>query len=182
MSDDLERLSNIRMPRFSWDYEDLSEAAHWFLMARAYLDCSVQLLSQMVNEKFNSSFHHAQVVVALFNHAVELFLKAGIVQAGHVFGHNHHLQELYNQFKNLYPGKKYEFEGDIVSAVRRSAATPNNQYARYPTDVFGRPWQEYTHIELVTWYKQLCLFVKDFDRLEPLLKQRYSQGSKKSEV
>jgi hypothetical protein len=50
MSNDLEELDGINMPRFSWDYEDLSEAEHWFLLAKAYLDCSQHLLSQMIKE------------------------------------------------------------------------------------------------------------------------------------
>ena len=175
MSDDFEEIDNYGMPRFSWDYEDLSEAEQWFLMARAYLDCSKQLISQMTKEEFESSFYHAKAVVALFNHALELFLKGGIIQVNKPIANTHNLQELYNQFRNLYPGKNFEFEGDIVNAVRSTTVTPYNQYARYPTDLGGQTWQTYTHIELVTWYNQIRRFARDFERLEPLLKQRYHQ-------
>jgi len=34
---------------------------------------------------------------------------------------------------------------------------------------------------LVTWYKQVCLFKNDFERLEVLLKQRYPNASKRTE-
>jgi hypothetical protein len=43
MSDDFEEIDNYSMPRFSWDYEDLSAAEQWFLMAHAHLDRSRQL-------------------------------------------------------------------------------------------------------------------------------------------
>ena len=182
MTDNSEKVNdNVRMSRYSWDYEGLGEAVHWFLMAKAYLDCSIHLFSEMMDKKLKSSFHHAKVATMLFEHSIELFLKAGIVQAGQEVGKSHNLQELYNQFRKLYPGKKHQFEGDIVSAVRQISITPYNVYTRYPTDNFGQLWPGNTHIDLVIWYKQLCLFVKDFERLEPLLKERYPQGSKKTE-
>lgn len=181
MSDDLDNLDGISIPRFSWDYEDLSESEHWFLLAKAYLDCSQHLLAQMIKEMLDSSFFHAKVAVALFNQALELFLKGGIVQAGKDVNVSHDLQQLYNHFKNLYPGKKYEFEGDVSNAVRPSPLTPYNEFARYPVDHTGLPWQGNTHIELTTWYKQVCLFINDFERLEVLLKQRYPNASKRTD-
>ena len=176
MVTDPESLKDLRMPRYSWDYEDLSAADHWFRMAKANLQCCIHLLSEMIDAKLDSSFHHAKVVVALFDHAVELFLKAGVVHAGQTCSNTHELQELYNRFRNLYPGKQFEFESEITSVVRPGPTTPHNQYARYPTDISGRPWQGHTHIDLVLWCMQLRRFDEDFRRLEPLMKQRYAQG------
>jgi HEPN domain-containing protein len=130
----------------------------------------------MINDESESSFHHAKVVVALFDHALELFLKGAIIQANKPIGNTHHLQELYNQFRNLYSGKIFEFEGDITNAVRNATITPYNQYARYPTDLGGKTSQMHTHIELVTWYRQIRRFARDLERLEPLLKQRYPKS------
>jgi hypothetical protein len=47
---------NLRMPVFSWDYEDLGEADHWFLMARAYFDSSYYLFAEMIKEKYERGF------------------------------------------------------------------------------------------------------------------------------
>jgi len=179
MNIDPQTLKNISMPRYSWDYEDLSEADHWFCMAKANLHCSIHLLSEMIAEKLDSSFHYAKVAVALFEHSIELFLKAGIAQASQTCDNTHELQVLYNRFKNLYPGNRYEFEGEIVSVVRPAPSATHNQYARYPTDISGQPWQGHTHIDLVLWYTQLRRFDQDFRRLEPLMKQRYTQDAKK---
>jgi hypothetical protein len=176
MNDDLDDIRNYRMPLFSWDYEDLGEADHWFLMARAYFDCSFYLLTEMAREAYDRTYHRALVSVSLFEHSVELFLKAGIVQAVKNVTSSHNLEQLYNQYKNLYPGKKYEFEGEILSLINSNPNTPHNEFARYPTDHAGRPWPRYTHVDVVIWYERLSTFKKDFDRLEPLLKERY-QGS-----
>ena len=180
MTVDPETLTDIRMPRYSWDYEDLTEAEHWFRMAHANLGASRHLLSEMIEERFEGKFHQAKVAVALFDHSVELFLKAAILQAAQTAGKTHGLQELYNRFRKLYPGKKFEFEGDINSAVRETPITPHNQYARYPTDVSGQPWLGHTHIDIVIWYREVCRFTADFRRLEPLLKTRYGQSAKGS--
>ena len=98
MDDDLGDVKNIRMPVFSWDYEDLGEADYWFLMARAYFDSSFYLLAEMIRETYDRNYHRALVAVSLFNHSVELFLKAGIVQAGKKITSSHNLEQLYNQY------------------------------------------------------------------------------------
>jgi len=163
----------LSMPVFSWDYEDLSEADRWFLMARAYFDCSYYLFSQMVQEKFDRNYHRALAAVSLFDHSVELFLKAAVVQAGKTIVPSHNLQQLYSQYSKLFPGKKFQFQGEIKSIVTPKSNTPHNEFARYPIDHTGRPWSGNTHIDLAIWYVRLAEFEKDFDRLEPLVKERY---------
>ncbi len=82
MAIDAEKLKGKYMPRFSWDYEHRTLAEHWFLMALAYQESSHHLFSEMIERKLADSFHHAKVAASLLEHAVELFLKAGIAQAG----------------------------------------------------------------------------------------------------
>jgi HEPN domain-containing protein len=175
MGNNLDDIENIRMPLFSWDYEDLGEADHWFLMAHAYFDCGFYLFTEMAKETFDRNYHRALVAVSIFNHSVELFLKAAIAQAGKTITSCHNLEQLYNQYKKLYPGKKYEFEAEISSVVRPHQNTPYNEFARYPTDHAGQPWPGYTHVDVAVWYERLSVFQKDFDRLEPLLKERYQE-------
>ncbi len=173
MNNELEKLKNISMPLESFIYEDLSVADHWFLMARAFVDCSRILFAQMINETIDSNFFQAKAAASLFSHSLELFLKGGILHAGGIVSNTHNLRRLYNQFMILYPEKIFEFEGDISNAVRPDPRTPANQFARYPSDTSGQLWQSDTFIDLVIWYRQVLLFNKDYERLMPLLKQRY---------
>lgn len=160
------------MPRFSWDYEDCSEADLWFLMAKAYVDCAVELLSRMVDKEIDSSFHHAKVAVAQGEHAFELFLKGGIAQAGQRVPATHRLNYLYQRFCSLYTDA--EFRCDVESLAKPREDVPFGQFARYPMDSSGGPWQGHKHIDIAIWYRQLWLLQGDFDRQEPELRQRYT--------
>jgi len=173
MSDDINDIKKLRMPVFSWDYEDLSEADRWFFMARAYFDCSYYLFAQMVQECFDRNYHRALVAVFLFEHSVELFLEAAVIQAGRTNVPSHDLEKLYRQYCRLYPGKKYQFQGEIASIVTFKSNTPHNEFARYPVHNSGRPWPGYSHVDVAIWFVRLDDFGKDFDRLEPLMKERY---------
>ena len=173
MRADANKLKNIRMPRFSWDYEDFPEAEHWFLMAEAYLDICHFILSEMIEEKLDSSFHHTKVVVSLFEHAVELFLKASICQAGAKVTAHHKVDKLYTKYTDLFPGDDFAFNGKIQDFVKPSTIAPHNLYARYPTEKNGKPWQGHTHIDIAIWYMEANKFLLDFKRLKPLIKEKY---------
>jgi HEPN domain-containing protein len=169
----LKKLEGLSMPRFSWDYEDCSEADHWFLTARAYLESSCHLLSSMVEGRANDTFHHMKVAASLLIHSVELFLKGGISQAGKKVPALHHLDQLHGQFSKLYPGKNFEFSAALAQLVQPSRRAPHNEFPRYPTDQSGLPWQGCSHFDLVVWFEQATKFLNDFKRLEPLMKKRY---------
>ncbi|MDE2179750.1 MAG: hypothetical protein KGJ40_02735 [candidate division NC10 bacterium] len=170
---DLDRLEKRRLPRFSWDYQHLPEPPHWFLMARAYLDCSHHLFAEMIQGRLSSSFHHAKVAVGTFEHALELFLKGAIAQAHRPVQAHHRATDLLREYRRFYPGKEFEFTDKIDEAVSEQSSAPRNQYARYPVDPKGHPWEGNTHIDLSIWYQELRLFKADFERLEPLIKARY---------
>ena len=173
MRADAGKLKDIRMPRFSWDYEDFPKAEHWFLMADAYMDICQFVLSEMTKEQLDSSFHHAKVAVSLFEHAIELFLKASICQAGAKVPAHHKMDKLYRKYIALFPGNDFAFQGKIQDFVKPSAMAPHNLYARYPGEKNGKPWQGHTHIDISIWYREADKFLSDFKRLKPLIKEQY---------
>lgn len=177
MTLDIEEIGNQRIPRFSWDYEDCSEADHWFLMAKANQECCVYLLEEMIAEKVNDTFHHAKVSVSIMEHAMELFIKGSISQSKKDIPMHHHLDQLFAQYKNLYPGERFKFTCAVDELVQSSPQTPHNQYARYPTDLSNRPWRGNTHIDLAIWYVEAFKLLDDFRRLEPLIKAKYPNKS-----
>lgn len=114
---DIEKIKNLRIPRFAWDYEDLSETDLWFLMAIAYQESSQHLFSEMIDNKLGDTFHHAKVAVYLMTHAVEIFLKGGVLLSGEAIQTNHRLKQLFGQFQKLYPGKRFEFTCSVSELV-----------------------------------------------------------------
>jgi hypothetical protein len=126
----------------------------------------------MIQEHLSSSLHHAKVAVATFEHAIELFLKGAISQAHEPVPPHHRAADLLREYRRLYPGKEFEFTGKIDEAVSEQPSAPRNQYARYPTDPKGLPWQGYTHIDLSTWYRGLRPFKEDFERLEAAIRAK----------
>ena len=170
-------VGNWSLPRFSWDYERLDEPEHWFLMARAYLDCSHHLLGEMIQDRLSSTFHHAKVAVWTSEHAIELFLKGAIARAGCPIPGHHNTVALLAEYRNLYPGMEFEFQARVDEAVSDSRKTPRNQYARYPQDKTGQAWAGHTHIDLSIWYRDVGRFKIDFDRLVPLIKSHQPNRS-----
>jgi len=168
-----EELRDVQMSRYSWDYENLSKSDHWFLMADSYMDICHFLLSEMVQKNIDSSFHHAKVAVSLFEHAVELFLKAALCNAGQTPAGNHKLDQLHDKYNVLYPEKEFSFQGNISDFVKKSSAAPHNVYARYPAQKDGTPWSGHSHIDIVIWYMEADKFLSDFKRLKPRIKGKY---------
>jgi HEPN domain-containing protein len=167
---------------FSWDLKGLSPADRFFHLARAYLDCSGHLFRSLNDKSLKRTFSHAQSAAFLFEHSVELFLKGAIIQALKRVANTHDLEHLYNEFRNLYPGKKFNFTARIDEVVTKDQARPYAEYSRYPIDTSGKLWPGNSHFDFDIWLKQLELFKKEYERLIPLVKERYSVNSTESET
>jgi HEPN domain-containing protein len=157
---------------FSWDLEDLGIPQKYFHMAKAYLDSSKTLFCAMIADSQPATFSHAQAATLLFEHGLELFLKGTLWQAGRNPGNTHDLAGLRRQFRNLYPGKKYEFTAQIDEAVKEHPNQPHMEWTRYPIDQNGKVWRGSSHFTLELWKDQMEAFRKDFDRLIPLIEAR----------
>jgi len=127
----------------------------------------------MIGDSIDGTFHHCKVVVSLFEHSVEIFLKGAIVQAKKEVQTHHRVDEIYKQFINLYPGKKFEFRGRIDEFVKPMPQAPVDQYARYPVTRDGQAWSGNTHIDIAIYYQEASKFKDDYARLKPLIKERY---------
>lgn len=161
---------------FSWNLRKLRRTERFFDLAQGYLDCSKHLFRSLEDEQLKKTFSHAQAAAFLFEHSLELFLKGAIIQARQSVTNTHILQQLYNEFRNLYPGKNFRFEGSIEEIVGRDASRPYPEYSRYPIDTSGNLWPENSHFEFEVWLEQLELFQKDYSNLIPLIKERYPEN------
>ncbi len=156
----------------SWDLEDLSIQQKYFHLAKAYLDSSITLFGMMITDSQLATFSHAQAAAHLFEQGLELFLKGALRQAGRNPGNTHDLAGLHRQFRNLYPGKRYEFTGRINEAVQEHPNQPHMEWTRYPIDQNGKAWRGNSFFNLDLWKDQTEAFRKDFDRLIPLIEAR----------
>jgi len=111
------------------------------------------------------------VAAAAFDHGLELFLKASLVQAGERPAPTHSMAALLARFRSLYPGNAYSFSGKVDEAVRDIPAQPVGQFLRYPVDRQGAPWPGHSHFDLDVWLGQARQLRDDYRRLEPLLKE-----------
>ena len=162
---------------FSWDLEDLTAPQKHFHLAKAYLDSCIHVFEGIIGDALPATFSHAQSAAFLFGHGLELFLKGGIAQAGRHVPTHHNIQQIYREFSNLYPGKKFQFEGRIEEAVTQDPNRPHGEFTRYPIDKSGSVWMGHFDFVLELWLEQMQAFRKDFERLTPLIEERYGKSS-----
>ena len=163
---------------FSWDLEPLSRSERFLHLSEAYLESSLHLFEALENGSLRRTFSHALVADFLFEHSVELFLKGAVFRARGQITPTHKLDDLYNEFRNLYPGKKFHFLAKIQDIVTPDPDRPYSQFARYPVDSEGKPWGGgNVHFHLGLWLEQLRQFREDYERLRPLLESKYPSDS-----
>jgi|GEM_PF-6769173 hypothetical protein len=159
----------------SLEYESYSLPDHWFSLAWSYLNCSSHLFAELLNDQKLWTFHYTLVAAHIFEHALELFFKGGIIQAGKQPTRTHDNQKLFKEFRKLYPGNNFKLNGYFGGMVSPSdgAKKPSGEFGRYPTDKSGNLWRGNWHFNLINLYEQTCLYKDDFKRLIPLMKKRY---------
>lgn len=156
-----------------WDSK-CSKPDHYFLMAKAFLDCSRHLFKEMKESKFDASYHRAKAAAFLLIHALELFFKGSIIQATAPLQTHHKLNDLYNQFKNLYPSKDFSFSSQVYDIIKQDHNLPASEYTRYPANKKEKLWLKSDYFDISLWSKQADLLADDFQRLEILIKKKYS--------
>lgn len=159
----------------SWQLDNLSLPGRFFHLAQAYLECSHYLFESLIDKSMRATFSHVQVAGFLFEHSLELFLKGAITQAGSKRTNTHDLNQLYNEFKNLYPSKKFQFKGKIEEICEKDKQRPYSEFQKYPVDKSGNLWVP-SFYDLHLWKSQLAFFKGDYERLIPVIKGENSSS------
>jgi hypothetical protein len=94
----------------SWQIDNLPIPFQFMAFADAYLDSASRLCKVLSRSTRKRSYPRGAVVLFLAYHAVELFLKAAIVHKYPKEGLHHNVEQLYNRYRALYPGRRYEFD------------------------------------------------------------------------
>lgn len=109
-------------------------------------------------------------------HAVELFLKGGILRKAPNEHFAHDLEHIYNRYRALFPAKRFaltsmpfatEFPGmskQEVVEVKREQPDPSELF-RYTVDKTGEPWQAALGFEASSFSRALRALHADFMRI-----------------
>ena len=134
-----------------------------YAFAQANLDSAESLCSNLCARNTGATYAHGAVILSLTFHALELFLKAAILQKSPTEkfrGRNgHDLAKLSKHYSKLHPGNNMIFDvpfvrnmpdtsgldpqvaNEIIACVRdQDKKMPEDQLHRYPIGVDGETW------------------------------------------
>jgi hypothetical protein len=145
------------------DLASLSDPLKFILFSDAYLDSASRLCAVLKRSPRKSNYARGAVVLYLMFHAIELFLKGAILERkpkGNLKSHD--IQDLSNQYHNLYRGNKYKLHAPFISRDETDLSefyspetleerkmfiqeserkNPQDQRHRYPRNQEGQPWE-----------------------------------------
>jgi len=159
----------------SWDINEKQLSERYFILAQSYIECSIIIFESILRKSLDETYSNGHSGALLFGHSLELFLKGSIIHSKGKVDNTHSLEKLYNEFKNIFPGKKFEFNGEIDTFIKQDKQLPYNEFLRYPIDKDGNVWIGNYFYDFDIWTDQLRIFKNDYKRLLPLIKNRYKK-------
>jgi hypothetical protein len=145
-------------------------------LAQAYLESAQSLCDTLADNPQSASFEKGAVVLYLAAHAVELFLKGGILRKAPNESLGHNLEHIYNRYRALLPAKRFAFTSmpfatyypgmtsQEIAEVKRQQPDPNELY-RYAMNKTGEPWQAAIGFEASSFSRSLATLHEDFRRI-----------------
>lgn len=132
----------------------LTEAELNYRLGMANLDGAMCLCREMIIGHYKSTFDHATVILSLFHHSIELFLKYALLTKGVNPPKDHYIRGLFREYEQTYPDLGFslrlpfitEFLGFTAEEVMRNIAEEghdknrNDKMVRYHTDHSGNRW------------------------------------------
>lgn len=159
----------------SWDINEKPKSERYFILAQSYIECSISIFESILQKSLEATYSNGHSGAFLFGHSLELFLKGAIIYAKGKVDNIHNLENLYNEFKKSYPGKNFEFNGEIDDFIKQDKLMPYNKFFRYPIDNEGNVWFGNYFYNFEIWNDQLRKFKNDYKRLLTLIKNRYKK-------
>ncbi len=177
----------------SWQIDNLSMPLQFFLFAEAYLDSAERLCRILKRSTRKLSYQRGVVVLFLTFHAVELFLKATILQRSPKEKLHHNIERLERRYRILYPEKQFQlnvpfkteflgFRPDEIAEKR--LILPQYQLNRYPCDKRGKDWRGIFAFEPAAFLPVIEQLQRDFRQLQSSIfeanhgLQRHAVGSR----
>lgn len=163
------------MRNTSWDINEKPLSERYFILAQSYIECSFFIFESILSESLDNTYSNGQSGALLFGHSLELFLKGSIIHAKGRVDNTHSLEKLYNEFKKTFPGKIFEFDGEIDNFIKQDKSQPYNEFFRYPIDKDSNVWIGNFFYDFNVWTNQVNIFKNDYERLLPMIKSRYKK-------
>lgn len=156
----------------------------------AYLDSASRLCVVLKRSPRKSTYVRGSVVLYLTFHAIELFLKAAILEKSpnERFGNKHDIEVLSIRYAKLYPKRKYAFNApftkvetdftgltpDIIKELKivikdMIRKNPTDQRYRYPRNREGLPWDGADGFEPGSFHIEIEKLKENIARLKPLI-------------
>ena len=135
----------------NWEIDAFPIPLQFLAFSEAYLDSANRLCKILKLSTRKRSYPRGAVVQFLTFHAVELFLKAAILQKYPKEGLHHNIEHLSNRYQTLYSGKRFNFDipfktefiGFEPSEIkeRKPALPSQDQVNRYPINKKFEVWE-----------------------------------------
>jgi hypothetical protein len=162
----------------SWQIENSSMPLQFVLFADAYLDSAARLCKAFKRSTRKLSYPRGAVVLSLAFHALELFLKAAILQKNPKEKLHHDVERLESIYRLLYPGDQFQLDVPFKTEflgfqpeeiAKKRLAFPQDQLNRYPCDKSGRNWGGVFAFEPISFLPVIEQLQRDFERLQRLI-------------
>jgi hypothetical protein len=159
----------------SWQIDTSSIPRQFFLFADAYLDSAARLCRVLKRSSRKISYPRGAVVLFLTSHAVELFLKAAILEKSPKEKLHHDVEQLDATYRVLYPEPQFVFAVPFKTEylgfkpeeiIEKKPGIPQNQLNRYPSDRFGKNWGGLFAFDPISFLRVIEQLQCDFDRLQ----------------
>ncbi len=158
----------------SWQIDNSKIPLQFVLFADAYLDSAIRLCRVLKRSTRKLSYPRGAVVLFLAFHAVELFLKAAILEKNPKEKLHHDIEQLEVTYRSYYPEKQFlfavpfktEFLGfQPEEIIKKKPVLPQDQLNRYPCDKKGRDWGGVFAFDPVSFLPVIEELQHDFKRL-----------------
>lgn len=138
-------------------------------LGSSYAEAAKFLVESMLSDDFARNHANVRVILHLCRHALELFLKGAIgMSTGRIPRDTHQLAILFDQYKTLYPSKKYHFsfpfpdqvflKEDLFPETIEQFHRTHDQRFRYPTDNRGNLFDGFETFDLDTQAEAIADF------------------------
>lgn len=153
-----------------------SEAELHYALCVANMEGAKRLCQDMIAGRFSATFSHATVIMSLFHHGVELFLKYAICKAGKKTPTHHYIRGLMNEYDRAFPEEYFRLnlpfvtqflgytEEEIEKLVNEEEQDKNrtDQMGRYHCDRTGQHWEGIQAFIPVSFLSELEFLVSKF--------------------
>ena len=159
----------------NWELDCVFEPQQLFNFASSYLQGSIDLCQNMINNQNLKTWPNANVIMFLSAHSVELFFKGALLIKTSSFLNTHKISDLEEKYYKLYEDEKYKFDclfrslylnfdAKEIEVLEKKKIAPSI-FHRYPFDKPEKAWSRIHGFFPKSHLQDLQTLKKDYRRL-----------------